>query len=503
VNPIRQPTAFAAPDPTTSSGPTFYYKDRSNTPTHAAVSADGTSVFCVEGYVNTPELSAGRGGGLSQGLPANGPYRSLFRAGSRSESRASASNLNQKANANATTTAAPALHVLAEAAQSPEALSPVSATASSPAPAHVAAAPAAAAAAPSSVPAASKKRSSRKPSPLIASSSPASSVAQLDSTSVALWPSPVASVSASSSSSQSHVIIEPGPPPPRLPRARPSGGGGATNKGKHREKGASGLPETHVNGNSEGEQRYERIPLPSGCQPSKSPFSPIAEPREMEYAAQDFPRNLQNKNKNKNRAASSYEMDSLLQAPQPAAVDDGGYGYDHAEGDYCPSYYEAEPSGASEIVREGGQSLSPPQAVVNHHPASAHITSKESSPAAMADSRSVTPSTKPRMVTLLIEDRRHGTDELAEVHVPLKTTSEGCLWADARDVCAALQSGPSRIDGGLFCMHALIELTDSSLLLLRARQSVHNARKVSTDISACICGWRRDDAVSKLEGGDE
>ena len=65
----------------------------------------------------------------------------------------------------------------------------------------------------------------------------------------------------------------------------------------------------------------------------------------------------------------------------------------------------------------------------------------------MADSRSVTPGTKPRMITLLIEDRRHGTDELAEVHVPLKTAGEGYLWADAMDVCVALQSGPSRIDG--------------------------------------------------------
>jgi hypothetical protein len=52
------------------------------------------------------------------------------------------------------------------------------------------------------------------------------------------------------------------------------------------------------------------------------------------------------------------------------------------------------------------------------------------------------------MITLLIEDRRHGT-ELAEVHVPLKGAGEGYLWlwADAKDVCVALQSGPSRIDG--------------------------------------------------------
>jgi hypothetical protein len=65
-------------------------------------------MFCVEGYVNTPEL----GGGLSQGLPANGPYRSSFRA--RSESRGS--------NKTAATVIPPdadgsAYDVLAEAAQ--------------------------------------------------------------------------------------------------------------------------------------------------------------------------------------------------------------------------------------------------------------------------------------------------------------------------------------------------------------------------------------------------
>ena len=54
------------------------------------------------------------------------------------------------------------------------------------------------------------------------------------------------------------------------------------------------------------------------------------------------------------------------------------------------------------------------------------------------------------MVTLLVEDRRHGADELAEVHVPLKDAGEGYLWPDAKDACETLQSGPSRIDGA--CM---------------------------------------------------
>jgi hypothetical protein len=58
--------------------------------------------------VNTPGLGAKRGGGPSQGLPGSG-----------SESRVSASNHHKTA-----------LHVHAEVAQSPKALSPISATAS-------------------------------------------------------------------------------------------------------------------------------------------------------------------------------------------------------------------------------------------------------------------------------------------------------------------------------------------------------------------------------------
>jgi hypothetical protein len=88
----------------------------------------------------------------------------------------------------------------------------------------------------------------------------------------------------------------------------------------------------------------------------------------------------------------------------------------------------------------------------------------------MTESRLQTPGTKPRMVTLLIEDRRLATDELVEVHVPLKAAGEGYLWADAKDVCAALQSGPSRIDGVSLPLRALrlIILTDRHALLLRS-----------------------------------
>lgn len=58
---------------------------------------------------------------------------------------------------------------------------------------------------------------------------------------------------------------------------------------------------------------------------------------------------------------------------------------------------------------------------------------------------------QPRMVTLLIEDYRSGVQDsqLAEITVPLKAAEnpEDGFWADAVDVCDALQATPSRIDG--------------------------------------------------------
>jgi hypothetical protein len=118
----------------------------------------------------------------------------------------------------------------------------------------------------------------------------------------------------------------------------------------------------------------------------------------------------------------------------------------------------------------------------------------------MADSRSVRAGTKRHMITLLIEDRRHGTDELAEVHVLLKAAGEGYLWADAKDVCVALQSGPSRIDGALRARAAASEEIKLTKFLFRSRQGVHYAWKVSTDVSVCFCRWRRHNSVGQLEG---
>ncbi|KAF8502135.1 hypothetical protein F5888DRAFT_1887629 [Russula emetica] len=392
VNPIRQPTAFAAPDPTTSSGPTFYYKGKTKTPIHAAVSADGTFMFCVEGYVNAPELGAGHGGGLTQGLPASGSYKSLFRAGSGSESRASVSNL--KANAATTTAAvvvaAPSLHVLAEAAQSLKALSSFSATAS-PAP---------------TPPARSPRPRFPHQRNVVGSLHPL-----LDDISAA-WPSPVVSTNASSSSSNHTVLLTP------VLLLRDS---------LVRNKVALAARLARAN------TRRKLLPL-------------LPQHKPMRAASSDT--NAVHCHQVVNRQDSRF-----CRAPSFTKC--------NLRCKIVPETFRGTRTGhASSIVRGGRQSLSPlppkirespgpsPRpAVVNHYPASARTTtSKESSPTLMADSRSM-PGTKLRMITLLIEDRRHGTDELAEVRVQPKTAGEGYHWADTKDVCAALQSGPSRIDG--------------------------------------------------------
>jgi hypothetical protein len=418
--PIRQPTAFAAPSPAPSSGPTFY-----RTPVHAAVSVEGTSMFCVEGYVNTPELSAGRGGGLNQGLPANGPYKSLFRA--RSESRGS----NKTTAIAAIAPDAAGLHVLADAAQSPEALSPVSTASPTPV----------------SAPTAKKLR---KPSPL-AASSPASSVMPLESISVATRPSPASSANAN----HSHVMDR-SPPPSRQPcQAKPRAGG--SSKGRYKEKARTPAVAAPYRSSAQAqsgndENRYERQPVPR-----QQPGPPIttSQSRETDFVVQAHPRDVQ-----KTRAGLGEEVGPIPPSRAPTPADDGGYG--HAR-NYYPSYYKGELYDASnagaQTVSDGGQSLTPPRPnnwessprssppFVSHYSAPSHTASNEPSPAFKTESREATPGTKPCMLTLLIEDQRSGTDELAEVHVPLKTAGEGQLWADAKDVCAALQSGPSRIDG--------------------------------------------------------
>jgi len=111
----------------------------------------------------------------------------------------------------------------------------------------------------------------------------------------------------------------------------------------------------------------------------------------------------------------------------------------------------------------------------------------------MADSRSVTPGAKPRKITLL-EDRHHGTDELAEVHVPLKAADEGYLWQMQRMYVWLCKVGRhvSMVGRAYAAASEEIELIDSLLLPFRSHQGVHYAQIVLTDVSACFCRWRSD-----------
>ncbi|KAF9237522.1 hypothetical protein BU15DRAFT_48632 [Melanogaster broomeanus] len=114
--------------------------------------------------------------------------------------------------------------------------------------------------------------------------------------------------------------------------------------------------------------------------------------------------------------------------------------------------------------------ISPPSGVVtgtsHHHPPDgqtmdrgrpnhSHLeTTYSPSPSVASLSASVgqTIASRPlRMVTLLIEDMRSGMadSQLAELRVPLRVADdpEDGFWADAVEICNALQAGPSRIDG--------------------------------------------------------
>ena len=354
-------------------------------------------MFSVEGYVNTPELSAGSGGGLSQG---HGPYRSLFRATSESRSTSKPPPGPLPSDAG--------LHILAEAAQSPEsAFSPVSAA--SPAPVQ------------------STKR--RKTSPLIVSS-PAPSVSPPDTVSAAQPPQ-----NASNSANASHA-------------SQPTQAKQSSSKAKGKAKAKAPPSAEPSRSSSRADAEHGQYAFPK--RQSQSPF-PTSGLRETESTAQS-----------RSSLKSKTEENDVAPVPPPPALSPNGTSYDYG-GDYYPqqSEHSTRNSPAVHEIYEKEQSLSPPPpktwaspgsspATAYHHHASAGTARMEPSPIVENSRRPMTPSTKSRMLTLLIEDRRHGTDELAEVRVPLRAAEEGHFWADAKQVCAALQRGPSRIDGVSF-----------------------------------------------------
>ncbi|KAI0044580.1 hypothetical protein FA95DRAFT_1608424 [Auriscalpium vulgare] len=74
--------------------------------------------------------------------------------------------------------------------------------------------------------------------------------------------------------------------------------------------------------------------------------------------------------------------------------------------------------------------------LISHYPAADRPLTNVSSP-----------SPNPSTIIVLIEDRRTGVAERAEVSVPLVRADGACYTADAQDVCAQLQCSPSRIEG--------------------------------------------------------
>ena len=387
-------------------------------------------MFCVEGYVNTPELSAGSSGGLSQG---HGPYKSLFRATSESRSNSKAPPLPPDAG----------LHILAEAAQSPEsALSPVSAA--SPAPVS-----------------ASTKH--RRASPLI-TSSPASSVPPPD----------IVSTTQPLQNASTSRVSQP-------PQAKQRSG---TGKGKGKGKAKAQAPSSAEPSRSSSRADVINPEYGQPTFPKRQPQSafPTPEPRETEFTAQS-------RSSWKNKME---ENDVATVPPPPALSPNGG---DYGEVYHPQPEHSIGNSPAVHQVKE--QSLSPPPpktwvspgsspATAYHYHTPTGATCAEPSPLAQENPRHpVTPSAKPRMLTLLIEDRRHGTDELAEVRVPLKAAHEGHFWADAKQVCAALQGGPSRIDGGSSQLN--VRQNEYRSLSFRSCEGAHYAWQVPAHLPAYIC----------------
>lgn len=153
-----------------------------------------------------------------------------------------------------------------------------------------------------------------------------------------------------------------------------------------------------------------------------------------------------------------------------------------------PSEIRHKPASSSSVdpVRPSSQATS-------HHN-DQHQGHLEGSPAPRAS--------KLRTVTVLIEDRRTGVEELAEISIPLREfgerekDAEGGYWAAAEDVVVKLQGGPARIDGAQFTFHfkfAKYRYPGSfRVVLCRSIEGMDYARKVPTNVLAYFGGWSRN-----------
>ncbi|KAK0461197.1 uncharacterized protein EV420DRAFT_1530856 [Desarmillaria tabescens] len=113
--------------------------------------------------------------------------------------------------------------------------------------------------------------------------------------------------------------------------------------------------------------------------------------------------------------------------------------------------YDKDPLGFGQFVNAQRGSPAGSDATLASAPAHSPLHAQHNGILQGTDLASKAPRNLPRMVTLLISDIRSGIvdRQLAEVKVPLKMadTPDDGFWADAKDICDKLQSGPSRIDG--------------------------------------------------------
>ncbi|KAF9227261.1 hypothetical protein BS17DRAFT_775202 [Gyrodon lividus] len=118
------------------------------------------------------------------------------------------------------------------------------------------------------------------------------------------------------------------------------------------------------------------------------------------------------------------------------------------------SYYHRNHNRDEQSMERGVPSHSHPQSTYSPSPSVASVDASVVQPmsSAVPPQRPAPSVSRPmRMVTLLIEDMRSGMadSQLAELTVPLRVADdpEDGFWANAVEICDALQAGPSRIDG--------------------------------------------------------
>ncbi|THH08905.1 hypothetical protein EW146_g8843 [Bondarzewia mesenterica] len=261
----------------------------------------------------------------------------------------------------------------------------------------------------------------KSPAPLVPSSIVKAATKGKKSTSVirqSLPSSHAHSVHSEANRSASTATMPPSSAVPPLPVPPP-------NTSIHEEPQFDSYPSTDY-----GETRHHNHP----SVPMPTPPSSSSRAASLHTITLDF--SLHEQKADANRTAGRGPEYDGQTARQSVGRDITDYQYDHQSLRSTPA-----PTPAS-------RSASPPAPY--QAPPSPSPSARPYSPSRLRYSASATtPAPKLRMVTLLIDDRRSGFDELAEISVPLKPANdfEGGYWADAGEVCEQLQSGPSRIDG--------------------------------------------------------